>query len=91
MSIQVGQLGLPVITSDRMMLSTGHPKLKDQHLIINTIMTTLVFLNILLLFTLFFNIATRGWIKDDFQFFVFFIYFTMANFILIPILIILKS
>ena len=90
MSIRFSELGLPVIDNERMVLSGSYKTYKDAHLIINAIITTLIFLNLLLIFTLFFNIGTRGWKQEDFNFFIFFIFYTLFNFIMIPILIYLK-
>lgn len=92
MSIRINDLALPVISSDKMLLSGGgYHSFTDTHLIINTIITTLIFLNILLIFTLIFNIETRSWQATDFQFFLFLLAFSIFNFTIIPILIFIKN
>lgn len=90
MAVRLGGLGLPIIDNERMKFSSGYKKQKDSHLIINVIITTLVFLDILVIFTLFFNFFTKAK-TPIFDYFIFFIWYNIFIFLLIPILVYMKT
>ncbi len=90
MSIRFDAIGLPIIQNDVMVRAHG-VNMNDSHLILTTIITTMIFLNILLFFTLVFNISTRGIDDTDYNFFQFAVYFTVFNFFFVSILMVIKN
>lgn len=90
MSIRFDTIGVPVIQNDVMIRSSG-AHINDSHIILTTIITTMIFLNILLFFTLVFNISTRGIDKTDYYFLQFAIYFTIFNFFFVSFMIMIKN
>lgn len=83
-------MGLPVITNDTILYST-RTRYKDKNLILQTIITTFVFLIIIIWFTLVFNVSTRGIIDTDYYFLQFAVYFTLFAIISIYFLMYIKS
>ena len=69
--------GMPLNSAIRV---KGHP------IIVQTIITTFVFLIIILWFTLAFNLSTRGQNETDYYFLQFAVYFTIFAIIIIYIL-----
>ena len=81
---------IPVITNESMLHSAGFHG-SEEHIILQTVITTLVFLVIILWFTLVFNISTRGQMDTDYNFLQFAIYFTLFAIIMIYFLLAYKS
>ena len=81
-------IGIPVINNETMIRSSARGVMSETHLIINTIITSLIFINLLLFFTFAFNLSTRGTDSTDYLFLQFTIYFTVFNFFFVSFLLI---
>ena len=89
---------IPVVANDTVLYSTAGIHSKDisiersaSGIILQTMITTFVFLFIIIWFTLIFNISTKGYNDSDYYLFQFAVYFSIFAFIIIYILLILKS
>lgn len=80
------ELGLPVIEPNKVLISTGKGGGKDLNipqLIAQSLITTFIFLIIIIWFTLALNSATRESVPSDYLLFQFAVYFTIIAIILI--------
>lgn len=85
-------LGLPVIETDKISLSTGKGNgrvLPIPQLIAQSLITTFIFLIIIVWFTLALNASTRDEIPSDYFLFQFAVYFTIISILLIIFIILL--
>lgn len=84
-------LGIPVIESDRILLSSGKgngPPLNIGRLLIQSVITTLIFLIIISWFTLALNYFTRPTTNGDYLLLQFSVYFSVIALIIIGLLIV---
>jgi len=91
-NIQLQDLGLPVIKPDSLLMSGGKglTKVVDvTRLIAQSLVTTLIFLTIIIWFTLALNASTREQIDSDYFLFQFAVYFSIIAIFLIIFIILL--
>lgn len=84
-------LGLPVIEADKISVvggRTGGKNLNVKQLIAQTLITTLIFLIIIIWFTIALNSSIRDPLPNDYLLFQFAVYFTVIAFFLLAFIII---
>jgi len=91
-NIQLQDLGLPVIKPDSLLVSGGKGPshvVDVTRLIAQSLVTTLIFLTIIIWFTLALNASTREQIDSDYFLFQFAVYFSIIAIFLIIFIILL--
>jgi hypothetical protein len=90
-AVKFDTIGLPIVNNQAMLKSGSPQYLNDTHLIINILINIVVFLSVLLWFTLIFNIITRGWLDPDGRFVIFAVWFTLFTIVSVYLLIAYKN
>jgi hypothetical protein len=89
---RIDTLGLPVIKPDQVLVGGGKGVgnlVTVQRLIFQSIITTFIFLIVVVWFTILLNISTRETNETDYFLFQFAVYFTIFSIILIMFLIVI--
>lgn len=82
---------IPVITNDTVLYSAAGIHINDKHIILQTVITTFVFLFIIIWFTLIFNLSTKGYDDTTYNLLQFAVYFSIFVFFTVYLLLLIKS
>ncbi len=83
-------MGVPLVSNDNLIYANVR-HVNDNQIVITTLITSMVFLFVIVWFTYVFNLSTRERNNTDYYFLQFAIYFSIVAFIVVYILLHIKS